>query len=97
MSIAWIAEAVPTVTLIGVPSSTASSSIIGRSVGSDTTMTSVLPVAAVRHEAVAEHQVRGNRAKQIVVDVGLRDVDVLEPIPLGETPRVRRFRGAFGI
>ena len=34
---------VPTVTLIGVASSTASSSIIGRSVGSDTTMTSDEP------------------------------------------------------
>ena len=33
----------PTVTLSGVASSTASSSIIGRSLGSETTITSVLP------------------------------------------------------
>ena len=39
----WIADGVPTVTLIGVASSTASSSIIGRSVGSETTITSDWP------------------------------------------------------
>ena len=39
----WIADGAPTVTLIGVPSTTSSSSIIGRSVASDTTMTSDLP------------------------------------------------------
>ena len=39
-SIDWMAEGAPTVTLSGVPSSTDSSSIIGRSVGSDTTITS---------------------------------------------------------
>ena len=38
-----MADGVPTVTLIGVASRTASSSIIGRSVGSDTTITSVFP------------------------------------------------------
>ena len=38
-----IADRAPTVTLIGVDSSTASSSIIGRSLGSETTMTRVLP------------------------------------------------------
>ena len=38
-----IAERAPTMTLTGVPSSTRSSSIIGRSDGSDTTMTIALP------------------------------------------------------
>jgi hypothetical protein len=38
----WIAEGAPTVTRIGVPSTTSSSSIIGRS-GSETTMTSDRP------------------------------------------------------
>ena len=41
--IAWIADGGATITLIGVPSSMPSSSIIGRSVGSLTTMTSALP------------------------------------------------------
>ena len=39
----WIADAVPTVTLTGVASSADNSSIIGRSVGSDTTITSDRP------------------------------------------------------
>ena len=38
-----MAEGAPTVTLIGVPSTTLSSSIIGRSVGSETTITSDFP------------------------------------------------------
>jgi hypothetical protein len=43
LRIDWIADGVPTVTLMGVASSTASSSIIGKSVGSDTTITSAEP------------------------------------------------------
>ena len=85
--IAWIADGVPTVTLIGVPSSTPSSSIIGRSVGSDTTMTSVVPFAPVRHEAVAQHQVGRDRAEQLVIDAELRQVDELEPVALGQLRR----------
>ena len=84
-------------TLIGVASSTPSSSIIGRSVGSDTTMTSACPFAAVRHEAVAQHQVGGNRAEQLVVDAELRQVDELEPIALGQPPRLRDFGRVFGV
>ena len=84
-------------TLIGVPSSTASSSIIGRSVGSDTTMTRVLPVAAVRDEPVPQHQVRRDGAEQIVVDRELRDVDVLEPVALGEPARLRGFGRLLGV
>ena len=38
-----MADRAPTVTVIGVPSSCESSSSIGRSVGSGTTMTSALP------------------------------------------------------
>ena len=38
-----MAERAPTITCTGVPSSTLSSSIIGRSVGSETTMTIALP------------------------------------------------------
>ncbi len=38
-----MADRAPTITRTGVPSSTASSSIIGRSVGSDTTITSARP------------------------------------------------------
>ena len=43
LRIDWIALAVPTITLMGVESTTASSSIVCRSVGSDTTMTSEAP------------------------------------------------------
>ncbi len=39
-----IADRAPTITRTGVPSSTRSSSIIGRSVGSETTMTIALPL-----------------------------------------------------
>ena len=96
LRIDWMADGVPTVTLIGVASSTPSSSIIGRSVGSETTMTSDVSFAAVRHEAVAEHQVGGNRAEQLVVDAELRQVHELEPIPLGQPFRVRDFGRVFG-
>jgi len=41
--IASIADLGPTATLIGIDSSTASSSIIGRSVGSETTISSAFP------------------------------------------------------
>ena len=93
----WIADGVPTVTLIGVASSTPSSSIIGRSVGSETTMTSDVAFAAIRHEAVAQHQVGGNRAEQLVVDAELRQIDELEPIPLGQPPGLRDFCRMLGV
>ena len=43
LTLTRIADGAPTVTLMGVASTTRSSSIIGRSVGSETTMTSALP------------------------------------------------------
>ena len=79
-------------TLIGVPSSTPSSSIIGRSVGSRHDDDQRLPFAPVRHEAVAQHQIRGDRAEQLVVDAELREVDELEPVALGQPPRPARSR-----
>ena len=55
-------------------------------------MTSVVALAAIRHEAVAQHQVGGNRPEQIVVDAELREVDELQPVALGQPARLRDFR-----
>ena len=52
-----------------------------------------LAVAAVRHEAVAQHQVRGNRSEQLLIDPELVHVEELEAIALGQPAR-RRFLGA---
>ena len=52
-----------------------------------------LAVAAVRHEAVAQHQVRRNRPEQLLIDPELVHVEELEPIALGQPAR-RRFFGA---
>ena len=93
----WIADGVPTVTLIGVASSTPSSSIIGRSVGIRDDDDQRGSFAAVRHEAVAEHQVRWNRAEQLVVDAELREIDELQPIALGQVPRLRDFCRMLGV
>ena len=46
-----------------------------------------VPVAAVRHEAVAQHQVRRNRPEERLVDPELRHVHEREPVALGEPPR----------
>jgi len=43
--------------------------------------------AAVRHEVVAEHQVRWNRPEQLLVDPERLHVDELEAVALGETAR----------
>jgi hypothetical protein len=54
-------------------------------------------LATVRHEAVTQHQVRGNRPEQIVVDQEVVHVDELEPVPLGEPSCMRDFGEAvFG-
>jgi hypothetical protein len=56
-------------------------------------------VAPVRHEPVAQHQFRGNRPEQIVVDVEMRQVEERQPVPIGQVLRLgdlrRRFRGAL--
>ncbi len=88
-----MADRPPTMTRTGVPRITDSSSIIGRSVGSDTTITSEAAVAAIRHEAVAQHQVGGNRSEQLLIDPELVHVEEVETIPLGQPPR-RGFLGA---
>jgi hypothetical protein len=53
----------------------------------------MLPFAAMRHEPVAEHQLRGDRAEQIVVDMEVDHVDEREPVALGQAPRLRNLRG----
>ena len=93
LRIDWIADGAPTVTLIGIFSTTLTSSIIGRSVGSETTMTRALPSRAARHEAVAQHQVGGDRAEELLVDPELVHVDELEPVALGELARARHLVG----
>ena len=92
-----MADRGPTATLMGVDSSTASSSIIGRSVGSETTISSVLPIAAVRHEAVAQHQVGRNRSEQLLVDAERVHVHELEPVPLREPPRLFELGAAIDL
>ena len=54
-----------------------------------------LAVAAVRHEAVAQHQVRRNRSEQLLIDPELVHVEELEPIALGQPPRRRLFGAAL--
>ena len=83
---ASIADRVPTATRIGDASCTATSSIIGRSVGSETTMTSDWPSRRYGHEPVAQHQVGRNRPEQLVIDAELAEVDELEPVALGQPP-----------
>ena len=46
-----------------------------------------LAIAPVRHEAVAQHQVRGNRPEQLLVDPEVVHVQEVEPIPIGEAAR----------
>ena len=73
LSIAWMADGAPTVDLHRRARAAATiSSISGRSVGSDTTMTSALPVAAVRDEAVPQHQLGRDRAEQLDCRYGRR-------------------------
>ena len=55
-----------------------------------------LTLAPVRHEAVAQHQLRRNRPEQIVVDAEMRQVEERQPIPLREVPRLRDFRRLLG-
>ena len=54
-----------------------------------------LAVAAVRHEAVAQHQVRGNRSEQLLIDPELVHVEEVEPIALGQPARRRLFGAAL--
>ena len=86
----------PTVTLIGVASSTAElvdHRQIGRVRHDDDER---VAFAVVRHEAVAQHQVGRNRAEQLVVDAELRQIDELEPVALGQVPGVRDLGGLLG-
>ena len=55
-----------------------------------------MPLAPIRHEAIAEHQLRGNCAEQLVIDAELRQVHELEAIPLGQPLRVRHLGGMLG-
>jgi hypothetical protein len=77
--------------LIGVPSSTLNSSIIGRSVDDDR-----LPLTAARHEAVAQHQVGRNRPEQLLVDPELVHVEKVEPVPLRQAAGPRRLLASLG-
>ena len=54
-----------------------------------------LAVAAARDEAVAQHQVGGDGAEQLAVDVELVHVDELEPIALRQAAGFGRFRGVI--
>ena len=58
-------------------------------------MTERLAVAAVRHEAVAQHQVGRNRPEQILVDPERVHVDELEAVALGEAARLRELLAAL--
>jgi hypothetical protein len=51
-----------------------------------------LAFAVVRHEAVAQHQIRRDRAKQLVVDAELRQIDEFQTVTLGEAARDRGLR-----
>ena len=53
-------------------------------------------LAAVGNEAVAQHQVRGNRAEQLVIDAELRQIDERQAVALGEPARVRRLGRLLG-
>jgi len=83
------------VTFTGVFSTMRSSSIIGRSVGSETTMTSALPSRRVRDEPVTEHQVGRDRPEQLLVDPEFVHVDELDVIALRELPRAGDFLGVI--
>ena len=71
-------------TVIGVPRSWAISSSIGSSDGSGTTITRVFPCAFERHKGIPEHQVRGNRPEEFLIDREPVHVDELEPVALRE-------------
>ena len=47
------------------------------------------PVAPVRDEPVAQHQVGRNRPEQVVVDQEVLEVGVVEAVPLGQVPGLR--------
>jgi hypothetical protein len=47
----------------------------------------------VRHETVAQHEVRGNRPEQLLVDAELVHVDELEAIALRQLPGARHLLG----
>ena len=46
-----------------------------------------LALALVRHERVPQHQIRGNRPEQLLIDREVIHVDEFEPIPLGQALR----------
>ena len=84
MRIDSIAEREPTITLTGVPSRTlqlVDHRQVGRVRDDDDDR---LAFAAARHEAVAEHQVGGNRPEQLLVDPELVHVQEIEPVALGQ-------------
>ena len=83
-----MAERGPTATLIGVAEQHAElvdHRQVGRIRDDDHER---LAVAAVRHEAVAQHQVGGDRPEQLLIDPERVHVDELEPVALGEAPRL---------
>ena len=89
-----MADGVPTVTLIGVAEQhrqLVDHRQVGRIRDDDDER---VALAAVRHEAVAQHQVGGNRAEQIVVDAELREIDEREPVALGQAPARARASAA---
>jgi hypothetical protein len=52
-----------------------------------------LPVAPVRHEAVAQHQIGRDAPEERVVDVELLEIDELELVAAREPPRLLILRG----
>ena len=61
-----------------------------------------LPFTAIRHEAVAQHQVGRNAAEQTVVGMEVVQIQEFELIALGQEPRLDLFTGvirlrAFGL
>ena len=90
-----MADGAPTVTLTGVFSCSADlvdQRQVAR-IGDDDDERVAL--AARRHEAVAQHQLGGDRPEQLAVDMELRHVDVVQPVALGQPPRLRDFGGAL--
>ncbi len=84
-----IADGAPTVTLSGAPSTTlelVDHREVGRIRHDDDQR---LAFAPVRHEAVAQHQVRRNRPEQFLVDAELVHVDEFETIALRQLLGVR--------
>ena len=54
-----------------------------------------LTVPSVRDEPVPQHEVGGNRPKELVIDAELAEIDELEPVALGQPPGAGRLERAI--